>query len=84
MLSLEKVLADAERRGLADAAALAGTGFNPLTRLAQQLMRNNPRTPPPPSAEVTAPSAYTLSLRAIQEQLNSQCVALGRRQCGWC
>lgn len=66
MLSLEKLLSDATKKGLIDIEQL-DSRINPVNLLAQNLMRNNPRF-----VVSSNTSPYMVSLKAIQEELQQR------------
>lgn len=66
ILGMEKVLMEAERRGLTEKAE-ADANFNPINYMAQYLMRNNPRY-----SNFSEASPYIRGLREISETLKTQ------------
>lgn len=67
ILGVEKLLNEADKRGLADGRDGRDPNFNPINYLAQYLMRNNPRY-----SNFSEASPYVRSLREVTEELKKE------------
>ena len=67
ILGMEKLLNEADKRGLANGSDKRDPNFNPINHLAQYLMRNNPRY-----SNFSEASPYVRSLREVNEELKKE------------
>lgn len=67
ILGVEKLLNEANKRGLADRKDGRDQNFNPINFLAQYLMRNNPRY-----SNFSEASPYVRSMREVTEDLKKE------------
>ncbi|XP_053376187.1 EF-hand calcium-binding domain-containing protein 5-like [Mercenaria mercenaria] len=67
ILGVEKLLNEADKRGLANGSDTRDPNFNPINYLAQYLMRNNPRY-----SNFSEASPYVRSLREVTEDLKKE------------